>query len=215
MKLNIKSLLPLILIFGVSLQSNLGAAASHGLAKGLAEKLIIALLELGYTSKALKLINGSSPDELNTVVDEIDMTPDEILEVGATPLVYAINRESPELEIINTLIVRGARVDACDNEGETPLHIAACRLNKSIIEILLRHGAGVNVRNNNGETPLACAVLACAVFLSMRGPGFIESIKLLIAAGADVNIPDDKGRTPLYYACRTKNIALINMLYAT
>lgn len=44
-----------------------------------------------------------------------------------------------------------------DNDGNTPLHIAAFMGYTDIAELLLRYGANPNLRNKNGETPLDIA----------------------------------------------------------
>ncbi|KAI5810670.1 ankyrin repeat-containing domain protein [Pyronema omphalodes] len=61
-------------------------------------------------------------------------------------------------ELARLFISRGALVNAMDEEGNTPLHLAVRQpYNKNTgegVEVLLRYGARVDVRNKDGETPM-------------------------------------------------------------
>ena len=48
----------------------------------------------------------------------------------------------------------GADVNAKDKDGDTPLHDAAFRGHKEMVELLLANGADVMARDNSGLTPL-------------------------------------------------------------
>lgn len=59
------------------------------------------------------------------------------------------------------LIDKGAKTDAIDEDGETPMHIAARNPNgASSIGVLISHKANLNIVNKKGQTPLDVAVLA-------------------------------------------------------
>jgi ankyrin repeat protein len=45
-------------------------------------------------------------------------------------------------------------VNASDSHGDTPLHNAALRGYKEVVEVLVAHGADVNAKNSRGRTPL-------------------------------------------------------------
>merc|ERR1719495_3126275 len=45
------------------------------------------------------------------------------------------------------------QVDAIDQQGQTPLHIAAVMGHKSVIDLLASLGADTQIKNKLGETP--------------------------------------------------------------
>lgn len=103
---------------------------------------------------------------------------------GFTALHNAMPEE--EFEIIEYLIEKGADVEIQNEDGVTPLHLAA--FTKTAL-ILLEHGADINQKDNRGNTPLHAAVIA--------GEEHREMIKFLIDNGADASIINHEGKTPL------------------
>ena len=74
-------------------------------------------------------------------------------------------------------------------EGAYPLHLAALKGNKEIVQILLDNGAKIDLRATNKDeaTPLAWAA-----FLGQK-----DVVSLLIEAGAPINAIDANQYTPL------------------
>ncbi|HRI72740.1 MAG TPA: ankyrin repeat domain-containing protein, partial [Polyangium sp.] len=58
---------------------------------------------------------------------------------------------------INLLLDAGAKINAVDDEGDTPLHEAARLGSVRGAQALLARGAKTNAKNNAGETPLSIA----------------------------------------------------------
>lgn len=63
--------------------------------------------------------------------------------------------EAGDMEKVQTLIRRGADVDARGHWGRTPLHVAARYGRIDIVRLLIAHGADINATDRRGATPLS------------------------------------------------------------
>lgn len=68
---------------------------------------------------------------------------------GSTPLHHLESKEIAAL-----FIAHGADINAKDDFNSTPLHDAASRGRKDVVQLLLDAGADKTIKNNKGETPL-------------------------------------------------------------
>jgi len=77
---------------------------------------------------------------------------------GRTPLLLAADHSSfvPD-DVMESLISKGAMIDAIDSEGNTALILSAKQGNMSGVEYMLKKGAAVNQKNAKGETALSLA----------------------------------------------------------
>ena len=91
----------------------------------------------------------------------------------------------------------GADLDATDEEGSTPLHIAQ-HMARSLVPMLLEAGVNVNVKHSSGITPLHT--------VAKFGDG--KTAIALLRAGAAVNVYDVVGNSPLHYAvaCHKRHV---------
>ena len=109
---------------------------------------------------------------------------------GYTPLHMAARYGHWEVGIL-LVITGGARVDAPDCFGVTPLHVAACHNHNLFVHTLMnsRLGANINSRSSNGSTPLHSAA-AC---------GAVEVIDALQYFEANLSAVDEDGLSALHY----------------
>ncbi len=96
-----------------------------------------------------------------------------------------------------------ANVNTPDQNGRTPVYIAAQNGYAEAITALKMAGANVNMPNKNGETQVYIAAQL----------GHAEAIAALKAAGANVNTPDRDGRTPVYIAAQNGHAKVIAALH--
>jgi len=108
-------------------------------------------------------------------------------ETGITALMAAIDVQ--DIDVFNSLLARGADVNAAAPGGMTPLFVAA-GTDGAYLKRLIESGASCNIRSLAGQTPLTLAIRA----------GRIENVKLLIRVGANLNTSDENGKTPLRLA---------------
>ena len=62
----------------------------------------------------------------------------------------AVRRSTPD--VARLLLVRGANLEAVDNDGNTPLSVAFAKDRKSFVDPLLQGGANPNSENDDGNT---------------------------------------------------------------
>ena len=125
---------------------------------------------------------------------EIESTSDEYGE-AATPLIVAASYG--ETDAVNELLKNGARVDATDKDGDTPLIAAACDCviidmpdTYESVKLLLEKHANPNARNTAGRTALMAAVDWSRT----------ANMQLLLDNGAAVDARDNDGNTALMNA---------------
>ena len=97
------------------------------------------------------------------------------------------------LDTIKYLIeVKKADLNVKDDDGRTPLHLAAEKDHLSIVKSLIKDKkADLNVKDNDGNTPLHLAV----------EKHHLDTVKCLIEAKkADLNVQDNDGNSPLHLA---------------
>ena len=75
----------------------------------------------------------------------------------------------------------GADVNTPNNNGCTPVYVAAQNGHTDAIRLLAENGADVNTPNNNGCTP---------VYVAAQN-GHVNVIRVLANLGANVNTPDE------------------------
>ena len=96
---------------------------------------------------------------------------------------------------MDLLLSHGARIDAVDNSGETPLAYAILRNRKDMVAFLIRKKANVNRIDSEGNRPLHIA--------ARYANGGI--VKMLVEAGADPSAENNEGDKPVNIAEQVGN----------
>lgn len=107
-----------------------------------------------------------------------------------------------DLISLNVLLSEGANIDTVDQNGNTPLMIAAKIGNPRIVRILLAHDPDIEKKNSEGNTALMIA--------AEHGQTFV--VEQLIGKGASLNVKNRKGFTPMEIARRNGHAAVVNVL---
>ena len=101
------------------------------------------------------------------------------------------------------LIHAGARVNAANDTGVTPLFLACTNRNAAMVEKLLTAGANPNAALLNGET----------VLMTCSRTGEIGAVKALLARGANVNAKEPShDQTALMWAAAQKHPQVVGAL---
>ncbi|WBA83461.1 ankyrin repeat domain-containing protein [Endozoicomonas sp. GU-1] len=170
-------------------------------------------------SRMLNVCRSGNLSKLNCYLDK-DKTlvnqPCRSALTGHPEYLLAVALKHQHTDLARTLIDHGADVNAADNQGETPLHIAARQRlaltghpeyllavalkhqHMDLVRTLIDHGADVNAADHQGETPLLIAARQRCT----------EVFSILIEAGANIN-------NVLRTAVREGNDSLLEYLIST
>jgi hypothetical protein len=111
-------------------------------------------------------------------------------DTGMTPLMDLCSSSGPrdyDVKIVRRLIDLGAGIDLVDEQGNSPLHLAAESNRADIVRLLIDSGAKLDARNKNGFTPgeIARATRAnesIAIFNSIDARRAVESVMRKVEA---------------------------------
>jgi cytohesin len=110
------------------------------------------------------------------------------------------------VELVRALVGLGADVNACDDNGSTPLHFAAFAGRLATAKFLISQGADASAVTIYGQTPLYKAVDSMHTVLGQR------LAELLFEHGADANAGDKFGDRPLHFAAIRGRSVIIEFL---
>jgi ankyrin repeat protein len=120
----------------------------------------------------------------------------------------------------DVLLQRGARLEAHDKRGRTPLmyasqgvftEIGTQHSMSSSVRLLLTRGANANAGDKQGNTPLILAAQTSSYDASHRRDA-LESVRLLLKHGAEPTLESKNGNTPLKWARLRGHRAIVRLL---
>mmetsp|Transcript_17826 Transcript_17826/g.30407 ORF Transcript_17826/g.30407 Transcript_17826/m.30407 type:complete len:836 (-) Transcript_17826:4776-7283(-) len=100
------------------------------------------------------------------------------------------HRQRRILKVASLLVDYGSEIDAIDDRGVSPLHIACSVGNDMLTEFLLQTAAKVHVVDANGDTPLHVAAIGGT-------KGHLKCVQLLTRYGANLTWANVQGNTPV------------------
>jgi len=110
--------------------------------------------------------------------------------------------QSIDYTSINVLLSAGADINSQNNQGNTPLMLAAKIGNMRILDIILSHNPEINLQNKKGSTALIIAAKT----------GQFHVVKKLVTNGADIKMRDNKGNTALTLASKFGHNKIVTYL---
>ena len=121
--------------------------------------------------------------------------------LGQTPLHFACQGDVKQ--IFDLLMnERSINLDAKDEEGDTPLIVAARNGKVDYIKALVAKGANINAQNNSNSTALHEAAKA----------GKYDAAVALVDLNANMNLMDSNFKTPFMVACESGSSDIASML---
>ncbi|MCB2309072.1 ankyrin repeat domain-containing protein [Clostridium estertheticum] len=123
-----------------------------------------------------------------------------------TPLHKLCARIKPHIDVITMILKKGAKVNAINISGKTPVFYCSFNYSVELLNLLVEYGADINIRDKYKNTLLHDDYINCF------DDHFEEFLKSLINLGFDINSTNSTGYTPLDL-CENKKIADILIKY--
>ncbi len=108
-------------------------------------KLLLAAIR----RNELKIINSLLKKEINLNSEHTSFTQ--------TPIIAALKKGNTKAKIIEALLKNGAKTNIHDQNGITPLHIAATGKSSQHVKLLLDYGASINAKTTTNKKPIDLA----------------------------------------------------------
>lgn len=122
---------------------------------------------------------------------------------GQTPLHAAVLAQARGMEMLRSLLAKGADPNARDDSGASPLDYAVWEGSLDASLLLIDAGAEINApETKTGATPVNEAAFK----------GHFDLVQLLVAHGADISIKDHAGFSPIQNALRHHQPEIVRYL---
>lgn len=178
----------------------------RGIVPGDRDAQIKSMTELGISkADAEKVVPGAiSPEDYRAMLDVLlkaGADPDAAWDNGITMLMYG------GIDTARLLLKYGARVDARDVHGRSPLHWAQ---SVEKIKLLAAHGADVNARATPpADDTQSCASTPLQYKLRLASLDGRDLSRTLLDLGADPKLRDGAGNNTLTYCATIDDFKLI------
>jgi len=143
------------------------------------------------------------------------------------------------ITIVKSLLDRGVNMNGGNNDGKTPLYVAAASGQRQVVEFLLDRGADPDSRNHyqldrveslggdwqfHHQANIFEYIWYYSTLASIRNRhgltplfgaalnGHREIVELLLARGATVNVRNPDGTTPIHYASQKGHFPVVRLL---
>lgn len=145
------------------------------------------------------MLDKEGKEEIDNVITAITTLeiPDNLLNVAGA-VDYALHsavKAGNDALVKWLLDEKSADVQAYDDQGFTPLHMAITHNNGKIASLLVRHGADVNAQDRTGE-PISRATPLHWVLCTIKN---IKAIHFLLEHGANPNARSENNAPPLQW----------------
>ncbi|KAK1162097.1 ankyrin repeat domain-containing protein 27-like isoform X1 [Acipenser oxyrinchus oxyrinchus] len=174
------------------------------------------------------------PEEVAEVVEEAEEAGLGLKSKFCHPLCQCPECE-PAQKKLASVWVSGLGVNISNQDGFTPLHVAALHGHASLVSLLIGNGANINAQNTQSATPLhlACqnshlqvvtSLLECNAKLNKKDHfgntpliyaclrGHLETAMVLLESGASLNVANNQGNTALHEAVKGSHRPLVELL---
>ncbi|KAI4212329.1 MAG: hypothetical protein LQ351_004899 [Letrouitia transgressa] len=125
-------------------------------------------------------------------------------EAGWTPLTWAVSKG--RVNTTKLLLEKGADHLLHDRSGRLPIHYAAQRGDRHIVDLLAERDiyrfSNLSQKNKFGETPLHLAA----------SEGHVEVVQLLLTKNATIDVQDNMGRTALHRSVQGQHSNVVDAL---
>lgn len=140
----------------------------------------------------------TAPEEVEEVVEQVAEEPSvpkvkkcltkKECKAANKLLFVAVN--GGDVNMVQEQLLKGADIEGKDEQGWTPLIVAAWKGRVDIVQYLLKEGAKIDAENDDGSTAL----------IEASYWGHPSVVEVLLEGGAKVNGKGEYGATPLFWA---------------
>ena len=123
-----------------------------------------------------------------------------------TPLHRICARTKPKIDVAEFLLDRGAKVNAENISGKTPIFYCNFSYSVELLNLLVKYGADINHTDKYNNTLLHDDYLNC------NTETYEDFLKVIISLGFNINSKNNAGYTPMYL-CKNKYIENILIKY--